>query len=49
MTVRPPSRGDTAGRVYLDLRKLARKTGRPTDEIIRLYALECLVSRIALS
>lgn len=35
--------------MYLDLRRIGRNANRPTDEIIRLYALECLVSRIALS
>ena len=46
---RQPRRDDTAGRIYLDLRKVARNNHRPTDEIIRLYALECLVERITLS
>lgn len=28
----------TAGRKYLDLQREARRTGRPTDELIQLYA-----------
>ena len=49
MSSRRPRRDETAGRVYLELRKLARGANRPTDEIIRLYALECLVARITVS
>lgn len=49
MSSRRPSRDDVAGRIYLELRNLARKTNRPTDEVLRLYALESLVARIALS
>jgi len=46
---RQPRRDDTAGRVYLDLRKVAREARRPTDEIIQIYALEGLVERITRS
>lgn len=49
MSTRRPTRGDTSGRVYLDLQRLARRSNRPTDEIFRLYALEALVARIAAS
>jgi hypothetical protein len=35
-----------AGRRYLDLQREARRTGRPTDEIIQLYALECFLDRL---
>ena len=35
-----PTRATTAGRVYLDLQNLARRQGRPTDELHQLYALE---------
>ena len=35
-----PSRQTTAGRVYLDLRALARRQGRPTDEILILFVFE---------
>jgi hypothetical protein len=44
-----PTRATTSGRAYLDLQKLARATGRPTPELHQLYALECLVARIASS
>lgn len=49
MSTRRPTRGNTSGRVYLDLQRLARKSNRPTDEIIRLYALEAFVARITAS
>ena len=35
-----------AGRRYLDLQREARRTGRPTDELIQLYALECFLDRL---
>jgi len=44
-----PTRDTTAGTVYLDLRKLARHTGRPTDELLQLYALEGFLSRVTMS
>ncbi len=44
-----PSRNDPAGAAYLDLRKLARADGRPTDELIQLYALEGFLGRFAAS
>ena len=44
-----PSRNDPAGAAYLDLRKLARADGRPTDELIQLYALEGFLGRLAAS
>lgn len=37
----------TAGRKYLELQREARQTGRPTDELIQLYALECCLDRLA--
>lgn len=40
------SRASTAGARYLDLQRQARRTGRPTDELIQLYALECFLDRI---
>jgi len=40
------SRTSTAGARYLDLQREARRTGRPTDELIQLYALECFLDRI---
>jgi hypothetical protein len=36
----------TAGKRYLDLQREARRTGRPTDELIQLYALECFLDRL---
>ncbi len=36
-----------AGRRYLDLQRKAKHTGRPTDELIQLYALEGFLDRLA--
>lgn len=42
--------GDTvAGQRYLALQREARRSGRPTDELIQLYALECFLDRLARS
>ncbi len=38
-----------AGRRYLELQRKARHTGRPTDELIQLYALERFLDRLARS
>jgi hypothetical protein len=35
--------------VFLDLRKLARNSGRSADDILRLYALEGLLARLVMS
>ena len=35
-----------AGRRYLDLQREAKRTGRPTDELIQFYALECFLYRL---
>lgn len=43
----PVSRATTAGRVYLDLQRLARQTKRPTDELLRTYVLERFLWRVA--
>jgi predicted nucleotidyltransferase component of viral defense system len=43
------SRTSTAGARYLDLQREARRTGRPTDELIQLYALECFLDRVSRS
>jgi hypothetical protein len=40
-----PDRTTTAGTAYLDLRKLAAATNRPTDELHQLYALEGFLDR----
>ena len=48
MTERP-SRATPGGRAYLDLRKVASAAGRPTDELLQLYALEGLLDRLSRS
>jgi hypothetical protein len=42
-------RTSVAGARYLDLQRMARQTGRPTDELIQLYALECFLDRLTRS
>ena len=37
------SRGTPAGDAYLDLKTQARGSGRPSDELIQLYLLECFL------
>jgi predicted nucleotidyltransferase component of viral defense system len=44
-----PTRETAAGRTYLDLRRLARSTGRPTDELLQLHALEGVLRRLTAS
>ncbi|MEH0418339.1 nucleotidyl transferase AbiEii/AbiGii toxin family protein [Streptomyces sp. B21-083] len=44
-----PARDTTAGRVYNDLRNLARRTSRSTDEIMVEYVLERFLYRLAAS
>lgn len=44
-----PSRATTAGRVFNDLRNLARREGRSTDELIVHYVLERFLYRVSLS
>ena len=41
-----PTRKTLAGMRYLELQREARRTGRPTDELIQLYALECFLDRL---
>lgn len=48
MTERP-TRDTLAGRAYLDLQNLARRSGRPTDELHQLYALEGFLDRLTRS
>ncbi|HEX5542389.1 MAG TPA: nucleotidyl transferase AbiEii/AbiGii toxin family protein [Micromonospora sp.] len=48
MTTRP-TRATVAGRAYLDLQNLARRSGRPTDELHQVYALEGFLTRLARS
>jgi len=47
--VRKPDRSTTGGTAYLDLRKLASETSRPTDELHQLYALEGFLDRLTQS
>jgi hypothetical protein len=42
-----PTRTTSAGRAYLDLQNLARRTQRPTEELHQLYVLECFLDRLA--
>lgn len=42
-----PRRDTTAGRIYNDLRNLARRQGQPTDELFQLYLLERFLFRLA--
>jgi hypothetical protein len=48
VTVRP-TRTTVAGRAYLDLQNLARRQGRPTDELHQTYALEGFLARLTVS
>ncbi|WP_328423967.1 nucleotidyl transferase AbiEii/AbiGii toxin family protein [Micromonospora sp. NBC_00389] len=48
MTARP-TRATVGGRAYLDLQNLARRTGRPTDELHQVYALEGFLARLSKS
>ncbi len=44
-----PTRSTIAGSAYLDLRRHASTTGRPTDELLRLYGLEGFLDRLVAS
>jgi hypothetical protein len=44
--VKRASNGTLAGRRYLDLQREAKRTRRPTDELIQQYALECFLDRL---
>lgn len=48
-TTNRPTRATTAGRTYLDLQNLARRQGRPTDELHQLFALEGFLDRLTRS
>jgi Nucleotidyl transferase AbiEii toxin, Type IV TA system len=43
------NQGDDCGQRYLALQTKARRTGRPTDELIQLYALEGFLDRLTKS
>jgi hypothetical protein len=47
--VSPVSRDSSGGQAYLGLQAQARSTGRPTDELIQLYALEGFLARLVVS
>lgn len=49
MSQRRPTRQTMAGCAYLDLQNLARRQGRPTDELHQLYGLEGFLARLASS
>jgi hypothetical protein len=42
-------RTSIAGARYLDLQRKARQSGRPTDDLIQLNALECFLDRLTRS
>jgi hypothetical protein len=44
-----PTRSTPAGRAYLELRRLASQQGRPTAELLHLYALEGFLARLPTS
>jgi hypothetical protein len=44
-----PTRATAAGQTYLDLRRLASASRRPTDELFQLYALEGFLDRLSRS
>jgi len=46
---RRPTKETTAGQCYLALQREGRRTGRPTDELIQLYALEGFLDRLTKS
>ena len=43
------TKASLAGRRYLELQRAAKRSRRPTDELIQLYALECFLDRLARS
>jgi hypothetical protein len=43
-----PARDTAAGRVYNDLRNLARRTGAPTDQVMLEYLLERFLYRVSI-
>lgn len=46
---RRPTKETTAGQRYLALQREGRRAGRPTDELIQLYALEGFLDRLSRS
>ena len=43
-----PARDTAAGRIYNDLRNLARRTGAPTDQVMLEYLLERFLYRVSI-
>jgi nucleotidyltransferase AbiEii toxin of type IV toxin-antitoxin system len=43
----PPSRATADEQICLDLRKRALSEGRPVDELLQFYVLECFLDRLA--
>ena len=43
-----PTRDTTAGRIYNDLRNIARRTGAPTDQVMLEYLLERFLFRVSI-
>lgn len=43
------TRGTLSGDAYLDLQNEARRTLRPTQELLQLYVLEGFLARLAVS
>ena len=43
-----PTRDTIAGRIYNDLRNLARRTGAPTDQVMLEYLLERFLYRVSI-
>lgn len=43
------TRGTPSGDAYLDLQNEARRTGRPTQELLQLYVLEGFLAQLAVS
>lgn len=43
------TRGTPAGGAYLDLQNQARRSGRPTQELLQLYVLEGFLARLVVS
>jgi hypothetical protein len=46
---RRPAKETICGQSYLALQRKARRTGRPTDDLIQLYALESFLERLTIS
>lgn len=45
----PVQRDSTVGRAYLDLQQMARRSGRPAQELLLTYVLERFLFRLSSS